>query len=235
MKTPAVVFDLDGTLIDSLGGLFAAVNVALNDVGVPPPSKEQLGLFVGDGVVRLVHRALTGDNDGTADEAIFTRAMETFTSSYLNHCGEGSAFRLHAFETLAILRERGHLLGLLTNKPSAPTARILDHLGIASWFRWTICPEDAGIRKPDPAGLTLIVCASGENGTIMVGDSHVDCETAARAGVPFVGIRGGYNRGRDIAIEEPTPAAVISELSELPSAVERIATVVASWTPRSTS
>lgn len=232
MKTPAVVFDLDGTLIDSIDGLFAAVNAALKDVGVPPPSKEQLGLFVGDGVVRLVHRALTGVNDGTAEEVLFNRAIEVFTSFYLNHCGEGSSFRLHAFETLAILRERGHVLGILTNKPAAPTARILEHLGIKSWFRWTICPEDAGVRKPDPAGLALIVRASGANGTIMVGDSHVDCETAARAGVPFVGIRGGYNRGQDIADEEPTPVAVIEELSELPSVVERIATVDAPWTPR---
>ena len=225
MKTPAIAFDLDGTLIDSIDGLFAAVTHALNELHIKPPSCEQLGLFVGDGVVRLLHRALTGDNDGVADEALFARAFDSFTEYYLAHCGEGSSFRLHAFATLAMLRERGHLLGILTNKPKLPTARILEHLGLTGWLEWTLSPEDVGVRKPDPAGLLMIAEASGSNGVIMVGDSHVDLETALRAGVPFVGIRGGYNRGKDIAAEDPPPREVIGELSELPDAIERIATV----------
>lgn len=217
MNRPCIVFDLDGTLIDSIDGLCIAAAHALGSIGKAPPSRGELESYVGDGVERLVHRAMTRSHEGEADEAEFARVFAAFNEKYLASCGEGSVLRAGAVDVLDDLSSSGHAVALLTNKPRRPTHRLLEHLGIVGRFESIVCPEDAGVRKPDPAGLTLAI--GGHGSGIMVGDSHVDLETARRAGIPFIGIRGGYNRGRDIASETPQPDAVIDELRGLPSVI----------------
>jgi phosphoglycolate phosphatase len=217
-----VVLDLDGTLVDSLDGLCVAAARAVGHVQRPVPSRDAIASYIGTGVQSLLHRALTGDLDGTAEEEIFQRAFKVFTETYYESCIHGTSLRQHAIETLAGLRAEGRGMAILTNKPSKPTRRILEHLELMKFFDVVFSPEDVGVRKPDPKGITNAMEKMDVASAVMVGDSSVDMETAIAAGVPFVGIRGGYHAGTDLASVVSAPHVVIDELDGLPEAIYQI-------------
>ena len=162
------------------------------------------------------------DIDGTAEEEIFQRAFKVFTENYYESCIHGTSLRRHAIETLAELRSEGRGMAVLTNKPARPTRRILEHLELMEFFDVVFSPEDVGVRKPDPMGITKAMKNMGVPSAVMVGDSRVDLETAIAAGVPFVGIRGGYHAGTDLANVVSAPHMVIDELDALPEAIRHI-------------
>lgn len=215
----AILFDLDGTLIDSLPDLVRSANAMRAALGEPPLDRELVSRFVGNGVRNLVHRVLTGRIDGQADASRFERGFAIFRSIYLEGCCAESRLRPGAVETLAALRGRGIACGVLTNKSEAPMRRILEHYGLAPHLGAAIGGDTEFGRKPDPVGAFEAARRMGvdprRDHCWLVGDSMTDLRTAAAAGMSAVAIRGGYHHGDPFERCDPRPARVIETLAEL--------------------
>ena len=151
------------------------------------------------------------------DEELHARAYEGFQSRYVEVGREGSRCRNMARETLQVLRNLGHPLAVVTNKNRDQAMDVLEHLSLLPLLDAVVTGQEVGAMKPEPKALhqamSLLNCSDG----VMVGDSVVDLQAAAAAELPFIAIRGGYNRGRDIADERPSPRAVIDGLDEIPA------------------
>ncbi len=174
-----IAFDLDGTLIDSRRDLADSANELLGERGAAPLPEDAIGRMVGEGARVLVERALAaaGLKD---DPAALPRFLEIYDTRLLNNT--------HAYDGVvnAVRLAREHArVGVLTNKPAAPSERILEALGIRDLFDDVIGGDSAFGRKPDPAGLAELMTRAGApaDRTLMVGDSAIDHETARRAGV----------------------------------------------------
>jgi phosphoglycolate phosphatase len=188
MATP-VVFDLDGTLIDSREDLALAANRLLADLHQPPLPLADIVAMVGDGAAVLVRRVLAARGLAPDTPDALPRFLAFYDACLLDHTVPYEG-------TLAMLEQlrRRCRLAVLTNKPAGPTARILDGLGLSPFFDLVVGGDSPLGRKPDPAGLLHIVRAlGGEPETaVMVGDSSVDMETAVRAGTRLVLARFGF-------------------------------------------
>jgi phosphoglycolate phosphatase len=207
-----VVFDLDGTLIDSARDLAAAVNAMLGRLapGSEPLSDEAVRSFVGDGARKLVARSLAGREIQIPLET----ALPVFLEAY-RHC---MLERTHLYpgvrEALDALRG-SRTLAVLSNKPGEMCRAILAGLGVADRFARIYGGDDVP-KKPDPAGLLLLVReldASPEQ-TLMVGDSANDMRTGRAAGVRTVGVSYGFDRS---GTEAEKPDALLANLAELPN------------------
>jgi phosphoglycolate phosphatase len=214
MPPALILFDLDGTLIDSAADLAAAVNRMLTAFGCEPLSVPEVRRMIGDGVGMLVGRALAA-RQCTADPAA---AVRLFMRHY-----ESDATRLTtAFpdveETLRKLRAAAIPLAVCTNKPVAITAGILEHLGLAGYFARVIGGDSLPFHKPDPRVLLAILEAFGARpaDALLVGDSEVDAATARAAGVPFVLMKHGYHRG---PVAEIPCLAALDGFAQLPMLV----------------
>jgi len=210
-----IVFDLDGTLIDSAPDLHAVANEVLAGEGLAPVSLAQVRTYIGRGTSVFIERlrADRGIPDSEHDRlhaALLSRyeAAVTLTRPY-----EGVP------ETLAALREAGHRLGVCTNKPIAPTRAVLRHLGLDGHFGVVLGGDSLSARKPDPAPLHAAMEALGEGEAIYVGDSEIDAETAVRAGLPFLLFTEGY---RHADIGELPHAHAFSDYAKLQELVARI-------------
>jgi len=206
-----VVFDLDGTLIDSAPDMHRAVNLMLADMGCPPLSLPEIRTMVGDGASALIARALAARQCVTADP---TKALEQF----LEHYEENPTAFTPTFpgvpETLERLRAIGLTLAICTNKPTRLTHMILERLGINRFFVRVIAGDTLPFRKPDPRALieVLNVFGTPPAAAIMVGDSEVDAATAHAANVPFVLMTYGYHRG---PIDGISSIATLDHFAEL--------------------
>lgn len=204
-----VVFDLDGTLIDSRRDLADATNALVAELGGRPLAEEEITAMVGDGAAVLVRRALAAAgldprHSGALDRFLvhYDRRLTAHTRPY-----PGTAEALHA------LTARGLTLAVLTNKPQRATTVILDRLELARYFTLVVGGDGADGRKPDPAGLLRIIAGAGASPaeTVMVGDSPVDLETARRAGTRVCLARYGFGyrfgagafRGDELFAESP--------------------------------
>jgi phosphoglycolate phosphatase len=189
----AVVFDLDGTLVDSAPDLHAAAAVLLAEEGRPPLDLPTVRSFIGHGVPALVGRVMAARELAEADRARLTgrfSALYDATPARLTRAFPG------AVEAVAALAAGGARLGLCTNKPMLPARRILEALGFAPHLSAVIAGDSLPVRKPDPAPLRAAFEALGAGGCrLYVGDSGIDAETAAQAGVPFALFLGGYDAG----------------------------------------
>lgn len=207
----AVIFDLDGTLIDSAPDLHAAVNVALAELGRPALSLAQVTSFVGNGVAKLVERSLEATGGGGAD--LRADALARFHNAYAVAPAALTRPYPGARAALAALAGAGFALGLCTNKPEAPARAILESLGLADVFETVIGGDTLAVLKPDPAPLRAAVARLGAGAAFYVGDSETDEATARNAGVPFFFFTGGY---RKKAAEDFTAAFVFSDFAALP-------------------
>jgi phosphoglycolate phosphatase len=201
MPTPRLlVFDLDGTLIDSSLDLCNSVNAALIQVGKPSLPNDLIASYIGDGAAMLVRRALgdPGDLDSlTPDDALFHRTYAGFIEHYRAHKLDNTRCYDGVLDTIAALRARHtHLpMAVLTNKPVIPSREICVALGLAPFFFQNYGGNSFTTKKPDPLGLqTLIAEATQLTGerispeeTVMIGDSDVDVLTAKRAGARSIG------------------------------------------------
>lgn len=210
MARPAVVFDLDGTLIDSLPGIAAAANALLAEEGLPPLSEARIGGFVGLGERVFLDRLIAATGLDPAEDA---RLMARFMELYVARSHDVALFP-HVIEVLEGFRSRGVPLGLCTNKPSGPLDAVLASTGLGEVFGAVVAGDTLGLRKPDPAPLRHAFAMLGNLPGIYVGDSPVDAETAHRAGVPFVLFTEGI---RDIPVEEIAHAAQYSDIRDLPA------------------
>jgi phosphoglycolate phosphatase len=174
-----IAFDLDGTLIDSRRDLADSANELLAERGAAPLQVDAIGRMVGEGARVLVQRALAAA--GLPEDArALPRFLEIYDTRLLNHTRP-----YHGVEdALRLAREHGRV-ALLTNKPVKPSERLLDALGLRALFDDVIGGDSEFGRKPDPAGLFALMARAGANaeGTLMVGDSAIDHETAMRASV----------------------------------------------------
>jgi phosphoglycolate phosphatase len=175
-----IVFDLDGTLIDSRRDLADSANALLATFDAAPIPDDAVVAMVGEGARRLVGRVLDAAGVTTDVDVALERFLAIYDRRLTNHTRlyEGVA------ETVGALADRGVAMAVLTNKPQAPSDRLLDHFGLARHFIGVIGGDTAHGRKPDPGGLSALMREAGEppDATLMVGDSWVDIETARRAG-----------------------------------------------------
>jgi phosphoglycolate phosphatase len=205
-----IVFDLDGTLVDSQRDLADATNALLAEHGKAPLSVERVSAMVGEGAAVLVRRALTAA--GLDPE--FPGALDRF----LVHYGERLTVHTRPYDgmpaVLSTLRASGHTLGVLTNKPGGATSAILDRLQLASCFSDVIGGDGPAGRKPDPAGLRGMIARAGgvASSTVLVGDSPVDLATARNAGARICLARYGFGfrfdpsafRGDELFVDRPS-------------------------------
>ena len=194
MQPALVVFDLDGTLIDSAPDMHRAVNLMLADLGCPPLALTEIRTMVGDGASALIARALAARQCVTADP---NEALAQFLEHYE---ADPTAFT-RTFpgvpETLERLQAFGLTLAICTNKPTRLTEMILKRLGIERFFVRVVAGDTLPFRKPDPRALVDVLNSFGTppEATLMVGDSEVDAATAHAANVPFILMTYGYHRG----------------------------------------
>ena len=226
-RVKAVVFDLDGTLIHTAPDLQAAANRMLAGEGRPAVSEEQITKMIGDGVSKLVERALAATGP-----AVRGARLDTLVARYLAHY-EGHETDLSrpfpgAREVLAQFHGDGLALAVCTNKPQAPSEAILRHFGLDGYFSTVVGGDTLpGIRKPDRRHLEAVLERLGvtRQEAVMVGDSPNDMAVARAAGVPVIAVDFGYTRvpPRDLDSD-----ALIGGLDQLAAALARLSR--ASWT-----
>ena len=209
----AVIYDLDGTLVDSRGDLSDSVNAMLATLGLPARDEREIWSFIGEGAERLVRRSL-----GDAHEHLFPEAMQEWRAEYSRRL----LARTHPYPGITDLLEVPPAArAVLTNKPGGFARDILRGLGLSGKFRSVVGGDDAP-KKPDPSGL-LRLCAelrSDPAQTLYVGDSLIDLATAAAAGVPVCAAGWGLGDPQDLRKAEPTyfcstPADVVRLLARL--------------------
>jgi phosphoglycolate phosphatase len=209
--THQVIFDLDGTLIDSAPDLQLAVNRMLAGYGRGPLPVTQIRRMVGDGAGALIERVL--DASGLPD-ALQGEAVHAFLAFYAEDPVTHTQLYPGALETLDALKERGLPLALCTNKPEAPAREVLTRLHLAEYFPQVVGGDTFPFRKPDPRMLLrLLAPGTSPLSAVLVGDSEVDAATAQAAGVPFILMSYGYHR---TPLAQLTSTAVLDDLRALP-------------------
>ncbi len=210
-----VMFDLDGTLMDSVPDLAAAVDKMLMLLGRAPAGIERVRDWVGNGSRVLVRRALAGqlEHDGVADE-LADEALALFMQAYAGG-HELTAVYPGVRECLDWLREREVKLAIITNKPAQFIEPLLEEKGLAGYFQWLVGGDTLPQQKPDPAALFWVMDKAGvaPGESLFVGDSRNDVRAAKAATVRCVALTYGYNHGEPIADEQP--ALVLDDLREL--------------------
>jgi phosphoglycolate phosphatase len=205
----AVLFDLDGTLIDTAAEIADGVNDTLAELGLPLVTEQQVRSWVGHGTQSLMVRACA-EVQGISEEAMrqagqVPQVMAVFGRHYLARCGTRSQLYPHVREALIRLRAAGARLAVVTNKESAYTQVILDAHGLTPLLDRVVCGDTFPIRKPDPAG--VLSCLEGfgvgREQALFVGDSSVDVATARNAGVAVWALPYGYNLGQPIEASQP--------------------------------
>lgn len=211
----AVVFDLDGTLIDSAPDIHSAANRMLVSVGAEPLSLGTITSFVGKGLPNLVARAMEARGVDMARHDELSRATLEYyeaASSALTRVYPGVVAALDE------LRDEGCALGICTNKPEAAARQVLEDLGLARFFPVVLGGDSLPVKKPDPEPLRVVFAALGAEGGLFVGDSEVDAATAEAAGVPFALFTLGY---RKAAVEDLPHRFAFADFTELPGIVAR--------------
>ena len=214
-----VMFDLDGTLVDSVPDLTAAVDSMLRQLGRAPAGIEKVRDWVGNGAPVLVRRALAGQLDHTqvSDEEA-EAALTLFTEAYAGSHALTSVYP-GVPECLDWLSAHDISLAVITNKPSRFVAPLLEEKGLAQHFRWTVGGDTLPVQKPDPAALCWVMDKAGVSpaDSLFIGDSRNDVLAARAAGVRCVALSYGYNHGRPIA--EEMPDRVLDDLRLLVASV----------------
>ena len=187
----AVVFDLDGTLIDSLGDIHAALNGVLRLRNSPPLGLSTVRGFIGKGSANLVMQALTVQNLSN-DEASCATALADFLRLYSAESAKLTTVFDGAIDALGRLQNDGFRLGICTNKPLAPAKIVLDQFGLTRFFDTIVGGDQLASRKPDPAMLINAMASLGATSCLFVGDSETDRETATAAGQAFALFTKGY-------------------------------------------
>ncbi len=215
VRPAMVLIDVDGTLVDSVPDLAYCVDRMMAELDLPGRGEASVRTWVGNGVERLVRRALTNSLDGEPDDALFARAYPLFLDLYQENTSKRSRLYPGVMEGLAFLRSAGLRLGCVTNKAARFTEPLLRDLGIPDYFSIVISGDTLPQKKPSP--LQLLHAAShfgvAPQQSLMVGDSVSDVKAARAAGFAIVCMSYGYNHGVDI--RQASPDAVIDSLEEL--------------------
>ena len=202
-----LIFDLDGTLIDSKLDLAHSVNATRTFMGMDPLEHDLVYSYVGNGAPVLIRRAL----GQAASEADVEHALEFFIRYYAQHCLDYTGLYPGVQSALDRLHTAGHTLAVLTNKPVKISHRILDGLGLSGHFFRVYGGNSFDRKKPDPVGIATLLAESGlqPTRTYMVGDSAVDIQTARNAGVLSCGVSYGF---QPESMMEAAPDVVVDDL-----------------------
>ena len=194
----AVLFDLDGTLLDTVGDLAAAANLMLADLSRPPRSQDEIHSFVGKGLPNLVRRCMT--EYAQATEVEIEAAIVVFRRHYAAVNGRTTRIYPGVIEVLEALRERRLKLAVVTNKAGDFTLPLLDHMGLSVYFDAVVSGDTLPVKKPDPAVLhhacDLLQVEAGD--ALMIGDSQNDALAARGAGIPVLLVSYGYSEGMPV-------------------------------------
>ena len=218
MKGFLLVFDLDGTLVDSVMDLRAALNEVLRERGHRALSRAEVKHMIGDGVPALVARALAASG---ADPAEAPMALPRFLEIYEANPTQLSRPYPGVPETLATLRRRGYRTAICTNKPQQATLAVMQGLDLLPLFDGIAGGDRFPVRKPHPGHLLRLIAELGARpeASAMIGDNENDAAAAHSAAVPLVLVRYGYAR---VEPESLAADALLDHFSELPSALERL-------------
>jgi phosphoglycolate phosphatase len=210
-----ILVDVDGTMVDSVPDLAYCVDQMMQALDRPPHGEARVRNWVGNGVERLVRRALVGQLDGDPPERDYDRAHAIFVELYAANTSKRSRLYPGVREGLDWLRAAGYRLGCVTNKAARFTLPLLADLGVRDDFKLVVSGDTLPVKKPDPAPLLHAArhfgVAPGES--LMVGDSVSDVRAARAAGFQIVCVSYGYNHGVDIRTADPD--AVIDSLLQL--------------------
>lgn len=221
-KPEMILIDVDGTLVDSVPDLAYCVDEMMKQLDMPVRGEGRVRHWVGNGVERLVRRALINELDGEPDEALFERAYPIFLDLYdKNNSGRSSLYP-GVVEGLDYMQTAGYKLGCVTNKAAQFTIPILKALGIHDRFESIICGDTLPQKKPDPLPLlhsAELLGVKPEN-SLMLGDSMSDVKAARAAGFQIICMSYGYNHGVDI--HDSNPDAVIDSMVELEALLEGV-------------
>jgi phosphoglycolate phosphatase len=221
MTSPrTVVFDLDGTLVDTAPDLINALNFILDREGLPPVPLQSARNMIGAGAKKLLERGLELEGR-SASPAEIDRLTEDFISYYADHIAEESRPFDGLERALDELAGHGYRLAVCTNKLEWLSRRLLDQLNLSSRFA-AICGADTfGVAKPDPAILRQTVARAGGqlSSAIMVGDAGPDIGVARRAGIPVIGVSFGYT---EVPIADLKPDRIIDHMRELGAAIREL-------------
>src|SRR5690606_15743820 len=219
-QRPAIVFDLDGTLVDTAPDLTAAMNHVLGLYGRPAVPLQDVRRMVGQGARALISRGMAATGE-PVDEAELDRLFHVFLDYYLANIADESRPFEGAIALIERCRDEGYGLGICTNKPEDASRILLEALDIAHYFEALVAGDTLAVRKPDPEPLLETIRRLGGNPAraVMVGDSINDIETARAAGVPVIGVTFGYTSTPMSAL---APDVLIDSLDELWPALERL-------------
>jgi phosphoglycolate phosphatase len=205
-----VIFDLDGTLIDSRLDLANAVNATRRHMGMEPLSNERVYGYVGNGAPVLVRRALGPQ----ATEAEVQEALEFFLEFYGQHVLDNTVLYPGVRESLDRLAAAGKRMAVLTNKPVRMSRIILEGLGVAARFFQVYGGNSFEFKKPNPVGVQALMneASATHSATLMVGDSSVDVRTARNAGIACCGVTWGF---QPETLADPAPDRLVARMEEM--------------------
>jgi phosphoglycolate phosphatase len=218
----AVLVDLDGTLLDTVADLAAAVNRTHAELGLPEREVELIATFVGKGLPILVRRALAGTLDGDVDEGLFERAWALFDRHYAAESGRQTKPYAGAREGIDRMRALGLPLACVTNKSERFTLELLRDTGFLQAFEFAVCGDTVARKKPDPAPI-MYACERlrvRPAEALVIGDSANDVQAARAAGSPVWCVPYGYNEGRPFESLECDRA--VATLAEAAGVIEQL-------------
>jgi phosphoglycolate phosphatase len=217
-----VIFDLDGTLIDSRLDLVHSVNAAIRHIGREELPEDVIASYVGDGAPILIQRALGGEH---VDEAIVRKGLEFFLTYYREHKLDHTTVYVGIPEALKAIQNASpsqangipRKMAVLTNKPVGPSRKIVDALGLGPYFSQVYGGNSFATKKPDPEGARQLLAdnAVAPEQTVIIGDSHTDIETGHNAGLRTIAVTYGFApqsleaAAPDITVDTPLDLATI--------------------------
>jgi phosphoglycolate phosphatase len=215
IRPDMVLIDVDGTLVDSVPDLAYCVDAMMQRLGRPPRGEAAVRNWVGNGVERLVERALTGTLDGEPGDDDYARAYPLFLELYAENTSKRSVLYPGVREGLDMLARKGYRLGCVTNKAARFTEPLLADLGVRAAFELVVSGDTLPEKKPSPVPLLHAAAFFGAEPSraLMIGDSVSDVKAARAAGFSIICMSYGYNHGQDIRDAEPD--AVIDSMTEL--------------------
>jgi phosphoglycolate phosphatase len=218
-----ILIDVDGTLVDSVPDLAFCVDEMMRILDMPLRGEAKVRNWVGNGVERLVRRALTDNLDGEPDQALLERAYPVFLDLYGENTSKRSVLYPGIREGLDYLKTAGYPLGCVTNKAAQFTEPLLQDLGVAQDFSIIVSGDTLERKKPDPAPLLHAAAffKVAPEASLMIGDSVSDVTAARAAGFQIVCMSYGYNHGEDIRLSHPD--AVMDRLTEIQGLLEKVA------------
>lgn len=205
-----LVFDLDGTLIDSSLDIGISINATLRHLNRPPLDQQTVNSYVGDGAGMLVKRALGENASGREAE----EALQFFIDYYRQHALEHTKFYPGIREALDDLRSEGHRLAVLTNKPVRISQDIISALGVSGYFFRVYGGNSFAEKKPHPIGIETLLSetAIAREDSVMIGDSDVDVLTARNAAIKACGVTWGL---KPESLRDPAPDFLVSDVHQL--------------------